>query len=138
MGGDKAGQPKIFVDSNVVLNLLSADDAKADRSEALLGKRPTISVQVLNEVASVCQHQLKMSWREVGQFLDDVTALCHVTSMTLEAHSLAQKFAERYGLAFRDACIVATATIEGCGSLYTQDMNGYIQDVSLALKDPFV
>jgi predicted nucleic acid-binding protein len=36
----------------VVLYLLSADEKKANRAEAVIGKGATISVQVLNEVAS--------------------------------------------------------------------------------------
>ncbi|MGV8399298.1 PIN domain-containing protein [Pseudomonas aeruginosa] len=137
MSSGKPTQSKIFVDTNVVLNLLSADEAKADRSEALIAQRPTISVQVLNEVASVCQHKLQMNWSEVGQFLNDVKALCHVVPLTLEVHDLARRVAERHGLAFRDASIVATATIEGCQSLYTQGMNGLILEDSLVLRDPF-
>ncbi|MGV8399300.1 PIN domain-containing protein [Pseudomonas aeruginosa] len=129
---------KISVDSNVVLNLLSADEAKADRSEALMSRQPTISVQVLNEVAVVCQQQLQMSWTEVGQFLEAVKALCRVAPMTLEAHDLSLRVAAQYGLAFRDACVVAIAVIEGCESLYTQDMNGFIQESNLTLTDPFV
>ena len=38
-----------FFDTNVVLYLLSADAAKADRAEELLAIGGTISVQVLNE-----------------------------------------------------------------------------------------
>jgi predicted nucleic acid-binding protein len=37
-----------FFDTNVVLYLLSADAAKADRAEELLAAGGTISVQVLN------------------------------------------------------------------------------------------
>ncbi|WP_036998439.1 PIN domain-containing protein [Pseudomonas chlororaphis] len=137
MGKADTGYPKIFVDSNVVLNLLSADVARADRSEALMAKRPTISVQVLNDVANVCLYQLQMSWSEVGQFLDEVKALCQVAPLTVEAHDLARRIAERHELPFHDACIVATATIEGCQSLYIEGMHNIILEDSLTLRDPF-
>ena len=42
-----------FFDTNVILYLLSADTGKADRAEVLLTAGGTISVQVLNEFASV-------------------------------------------------------------------------------------
>ena len=45
---------KPFVDSNIVLSLLSGDAAKADQALALLEAGGVISVQVLNEVTSVC------------------------------------------------------------------------------------
>jgi len=48
------GKTSIFVDSNVMLYLLSGDAARADCSESLLRQAPTISVHVLNEVTNVC------------------------------------------------------------------------------------
>jgi predicted nucleic acid-binding protein len=129
---------KVFVDSNVVLYLLSADAAKADRSEALLKLRPMISVQVLNEVTSLCLRKLRMAWSEVGQFLGVVKSLCKVVPLTVEVHDLARHFAERHGLGFYDACIVATASLEGCQTLYTEDMHhGLIIEGSLTLRNPY-
>ena len=43
-----------FFDTSVLLYLLSSDAAKSDRVETLLADRGTISVQVLNEFAAVC------------------------------------------------------------------------------------
>lgn len=134
-----ADKTKVFVDSNVVLYLLSGNAAKADRAEALLRRRPTISVQVLNEVTNVCVRKLGMAWREVGQFLELVRQFCVVVPLTVEMHDLARRIAERYGLAFYDACIVAAASIEGCDALYTEDMHhGLIIEDSLTLRNPFV
>ncbi|CAJ9343539.1 PilT domain-containing protein [Burkholderia pseudomallei] len=134
-GADKT---KVFVDSNVVLYLLSSDTVKADRAEALLRRRPTISVQVLNEVTNVCVRKLGMAWREVDQFLELVRQFCVVAPLTIEMHDLARRIAERYGLAFYDACIVAAASIEGCHVLYTEDMHhGLIIEDSLTLRNPF-
>jgi predicted nucleic acid-binding protein len=138
MSGGNARRPKIFIDSNVVLYLLSDDAAKADRSEALMRSKPTISVQVLNEVTNVCVRKLRMDWSEVGQFLDGVKSLCHVTPLTIEVHDLARRVAERHGLSFYDACIVAAASMEGCQALYTEDMHhGLIIEDSLTLRNPF-
>ncbi|SHG70380.1 PIN domain-containing protein [Pollutimonas bauzanensis] len=128
----------VFVDSNVVLYLLSADASKADRSEELLKQRPTISVQVLNEVASTCVRKLHMAWSEVSEFLGVVKSLCKVVPLTVEIHDLARRFAERYGLGFYDACIVATAILERCRTLYTEDMHhGLLIEDSLTLRNPY-
>ena len=59
---------KPFIDSNVVLYLLSADATKADRAQTLLEAGAVISVQVLNEVTSVCLRKLKMPWPEDMQY----------------------------------------------------------------------
>ena len=56
-----------FFDTNVVLYLLSADTAKADRAEELLARGGTISVQVLNEFVAVASRKLRMSWIEMRE-----------------------------------------------------------------------
>ena len=48
-----------FFDTNVLLYLLSAEQAKAERAEELLAAGGTISVQVLNEFASVALRKLR-------------------------------------------------------------------------------
>lgn len=134
-----ADDTKVFIDSDVVLYLLSRDAAKADRAEALLRLRPTISVQVLNEVTNVCIRKLGMPWSEIGQFLELVRNFCGVVPLTVDTHDLARRIAERHGLAFYDACIVAAASIEGCQKLYSEDMHhGLIIQDSLTLRNPFV
>lgn len=60
----------VFLESNVILYLLSGDAVKADAAEELLAQQPTISVQVLNEVASVSQRKLKLSWPEILNLLN--------------------------------------------------------------------
>ena len=59
---------RTFVDSNVWLYLLSADETKADRAEHYIDGNTVISVQVLSEVTNVARRKLDMSW-------DDVAAL---------------------------------------------------------------
>ena len=56
---------EIFFDTNVLLYLLSADTAKADRAEELLANGGVISVQVLNQFAAVAARKLNMSWRKI-------------------------------------------------------------------------
>ena len=50
---------EVFFDTNVLLYLMSADEAKADRAESLIGAGGVISVQVLNEFASVGSAQTR-------------------------------------------------------------------------------
>lgn len=57
----RATKFKHFMDSNVVLYLLSEDSTKADKAESLLKAGPVISVQVLNEVTHVCRRKLTMN-----------------------------------------------------------------------------
>jgi predicted nucleic acid-binding protein len=60
---------KPFLDTNVILYLLSEDTTKADRAEALLAQGGTVSVQVLNEAANVMTRKLKMGLDEAEDIL---------------------------------------------------------------------
>lgn len=101
----------VFLDSNVVLYLLSEDSAKADVAEALLQHQPVISVQVLNEVTHVCVRKLAMSWDEIKQFLDLVRRFCIVVPLTESIHDEARQYARAHRISFYDACIVAAAVL---------------------------
>jgi predicted nucleic acid-binding protein len=47
-----------FFNTHVLLYLLSEDNAKADRAEAIIAKGGIISVQVLNEFATVASRKM--------------------------------------------------------------------------------
>lgn len=49
-----------FIDTNILLYLLSPGAAKANRAEEVLRGGGRISVQVLNEMASVMRRKLSM------------------------------------------------------------------------------
>jgi len=134
---------KHFLDSNVVLYLLSQDSVKADCAQRLLeGSRqaqPVISVQVLNEVTQVCVRKLAMGWDEVAQFLVPLRHYCRVVPLTESVHDDARELAERYRLSFYDACIVAAARASGCTTLYSEDMQHGLRIAgTLDIVNPFV
>ncbi len=70
-----------FLDTNVLLYLLSADQAKADRAERELLAGGIVSVQVLNEFASVSLGKLGMSIAETGEALATIRAVCPVVTV---------------------------------------------------------
>jgi predicted nucleic acid-binding protein len=127
-----------FLDSNVLLYLLSRDASKADSAERLLKTRPVISVQVLNEVTHVCRRKLGMAWDEITQFLDLVRSFCKVVPLTEAIHDRGRAMAERHQLSFYDACIAAAAVTAGCRTLFSEDMNdGQIVGEGLMIRNPF-
>lgn len=133
---EREGRP--FLDTNVLLYLLSGDEAKADRAEALLSRRGVVSVQVLNELANVATRKLGLSWRELGELLEAVRSACTVHSLTEEVHDHARQLAERHRLSFYDAVIVSSALLAGCRVLYSEDMHdGLKVDRSLTIRNPF-
>jgi predicted nucleic acid-binding protein len=128
-----------FFDTDVLLYLLSADQSKADRSEALLADGGHLSVQVLNEFASVAARKLKMPWKDVREVLATIRVVCATHALTLDTHDRALSIAERHQLSFYDALIVAAALLADCTVLYSQDLqHGQIIEQKLAICDPYL
>jgi len=127
-----------FFDTNVLLYLLSADEAKANRAEELLADGGTISVQVLNEFAAVASRKLGMSWGEIRDARGPIRAVCEIAPVSLATHDRALDIAERYGFSFYDATIVASALDAGCDRLQSEDLqDGQVIEKQLTLRNPF-
>jgi predicted nucleic acid-binding protein len=126
-----------FFDTNVLLYLLSKDMAKADRAEMLLASGGVVSVQVLNEFASVALRKLAMTIPEIREILSTIRAVCMVKPLDIETHELGLDMAERYGFSIYDGLIVAAAIRDGCSILYTEDLQqGQVID-HLMIRNPF-
>lgn len=129
---------KAFFDTSVLLYLLSAETRKADRAEELLEKSGTISVQVLNEFTVVATRRLGLSFGEVREVLGAVRSLCDTQPLTVDHHDKATEIAERYGFAFYDSVIVASALLAGCKILYAEDLqHKQVIDRQLTVINPF-
>ncbi len=133
-------KPLNFIDTNVLVYLLSADAVKAERAESLLASGDcVVSVQVLNEFAAVATRKLKMSLAEVGEVLGTIRAVCRVAPLTEDVHVLGLRIAEQYRLSIYDAMIVASALEAQCPSLWSEDMqNGLKVERKLVVRNPFV
>jgi len=128
----------IFLDSNIVLYVLSADLRKANTAETLLAQQPTISVQVLNEVTSVCHRKLKMPWPEIQEILTAVKATCTVVPLTVETHAQAVQIAQQHQLSFYDAHILSAALACGAHTLMSEDMHTGLIVQGLEILNPFL
>ena len=126
-----------FFDTNVLLYLLSKDAAKADLAEALLATGGVVSVQVLNEFASVATRKLAMTIPEIREILSTIRAVCVVRSLDIETHELGLEMAERYGFSIYDGLIVAAAVRARSAILYTEDLQpGQVID-QVTIQNPF-
>ena len=129
---------KAFIDTNILLYLLSADADKADRAEFIVRNGGLISVQVLNEMANVARRKLAMPWREINDVLALLRSLCPVEPLTIETHDRGRRVAERYRLGVYDSMIVAAALLAGCETLHSEDMqDGLLIDNQLRIRNPF-
>ena len=129
---------KAFIDTNILLYLLSADADKADRAELIVRKGGLISVQVLNEMTNVARRKLAMPWREINEVLELIRSVCPVESLTIDTPVRGRRVAERYRLSVYDAMIVAAALLAGCETLHSEDMqDGLLIDNQLRIRNPF-
>ena len=129
---------EIFFDTNVLLYLLSENAGKADRAEKLLSSGGVISVQVLNEFASVALGKKAVNFMELREILPTIRAICSVKSLDVETHELGLDLAERYRFSIYDSLILAAALRAGCSTLYSEDMQDGQKIERLTIRNPFV
>ncbi len=128
---------EVFFDTNVLLYLLSGDPTKAGRAEALLADGGTISVQVLNEFASVCRRKLGLELGEVQEFVETFRAVCAVVPVDLPLHEDGVAIAYRHNISVYDGLIVAAALRAGCRTLLTEHLNHGQRVEGLVIVNPF-
>ena len=126
-----------FFDTNVVLYLLSGDEAKAERAQLLLESGGVVSVQVLNKFASVALGKKAVDFLEVREILSILRAVCTVKPLDLETHELGLDVAERYRFSIYDSMIIAAALKARCSILYTEDLSSGQRIEALTVCDPF-
>ena len=129
---------QVFVDSNVLLYLLSGDEAKADKAEALLKTNPIVSVQVLNEVTWVSRRKLKLEWVEIQTLLDAIKSCCSVVALTEASHAKAVQLAQVHQLSFYDAHILSSAVLSNANILMTEDLAAGSVLNGVLIQNPFV
>jgi predicted nucleic acid-binding protein len=130
---------KAFFDTNILIYSIAQDDPRGPRAEELLAAGGVISVQVLNEFASVARRKIHMPWQEVREALAAIRVLCAPPlAITLGTHEAALRIAEQYSFGIYDALIAAAALRAGCKTLYSEDFQeGQIIDGQLTVCNPF-
>ena len=127
-----------FIDTNVLIYLMSSDEIKATRAEQIMEAGGVLSIQVLNEFTSVARRKLSMSWDEIREFIRIVRTVCTVENLSDSIYDLSCQLAERYSIGVYDAMIVASALNGGCTTLFSEDMqDGLIIEKKLTISNPF-
>ena len=132
-------EERALLDSGVILQLLSSDRAKRDRVEALLARRPFVSVQTLNEITHVCRTNARMSWDDIDTFLADIRHFCPVVGLTEHIHDTARRLADRHQMTIDHATVVATAIDAGATLVWSEDMrHGLVVEHNVSVANPFI
>jgi predicted nucleic acid-binding protein len=125
-----------FFDTNVLLYLVSGDAVKADRAEELLTNGGSISVQVLNEFASVATRRYGVEIEKIREVLSVIRAVCSIKPLDVETHELGLELAERYRYSIYDSMIVAAALRAGCSTLFSEDLQDGQKMGTLTIRNP--
>ena len=131
---------KAFLDTNVLVYVVGQKDERTPQADALVAKGGVVSVQVLNELASVSRRKLGMSWEEIGDALGAIRVLCpSPMPLTIDTHDAGVRIAAKYGFQFYDALIAAAALEAECTTLYSEDFqDGQLIEGRLTVRNPFV
>lgn len=130
---------RAFLDSNILLYAVSDDEARAPVAQTSLQAAHVISVQVLNEFATVARRKLGRSVEDIRLAEKGFRAALEVVPVTVEHHDAALELMDRYGFSFYDSLIVASALDAGCTRLFTEDLqHGQVLDKRLRVINPFV
>jgi len=131
---------KVFFDTNVLTYAVAQDDPRSRSAEELLASGGVLSVQILNEFASVARRKILMPWTDVMEALNAFRVLCpSPRPITLEMHEAALKIAEKHGYNVYDALVISAALEAGCTTLYSEDLHdGQTIDGQLTIRNPFV
>jgi len=126
-----------FLDTNVLLYLLSGDSDHADRAEREVAAGGVVSVQVLNEFAAAAVRKARMPVADVQEVLGAVRTTCECVPLTVETHDAGLALAGKHHLPVYDAMIVAAAQLAGCRLLLSEDFNDGQRFGQLVVRNPF-
>jgi hypothetical protein len=73
---------------------------------------------------------MRLSWIDTRAFLSMIRGLLRIDAITIEMHESGLALAERYGLSTYDAMIAASALHAGCDTLWSEDMQAGLVDVT--------
>lgn len=132
---------KTFVDSNILLYEFSkTDKAKELMVEMLLkNKDMHVSPQILFECLNVLTKKFRFTKKESLSYLSNLLAVVIVVS---EDEAIARKALQLYhkhSLQVFDSKIIATALLNGCNILYSEDLqHGQVFERKLKIINPFL
>ena len=128
---------RTFLDASILM-YAQGSGTKNDAVRRAILAGGVISVQVLNEFASVLRRKFGFEWDVIIEALADLqTALDPVRPISIETHAAAFSLARSHGLSFYDSLIVASALEAGCGILLTEDLQAGCRIADLTIVNPF-
>lgn len=134
-------QDRVFVDSNIFLYAFSDLDMEKQKiaSEIVSQANCVISSQVLNEVSNNLIKKLSFNNSEISRFIESAYSRYWVAGVGEDTFLKACELRESYKFSYYDSLIVASASLEGCQRLYSEDMqHGLVLSNQMMIVNPFI
>ena len=134
-----------FLDTNVFVYQLEGRDArKAEIARDLIRQgiesgNACISFQVVQECLNTALRKalVPLGGHEMRRYLDSVLGPLLRVQPSLRLYHASLDIQSRYGFAYYDALIVASALDAGCATLYSEDLQDRQRIEGLTVVDPF-
>ncbi|MFA7503737.1 MAG: PIN domain-containing protein [Burkholderiaceae bacterium] len=131
-----------FLDTNILIyaHLQVEDDPRCERAYRFLrtSTRFVLSTQVIAEYSARMIRQ-KLSDAHIYGNVEALLTYYDVRDVSSSTLRTAWGVRQRYGFAYRDSQIVASALEAGCDTLYTEDLqHGQVIEKRLTLVNPLL
>lgn len=141
MLGDSNGEVRAFVDSNVWLYALIAqqDGEKSKLAQQIISVPRIVSVQVVNEVCVNLLRKARRSEDEIAEVIRAFHSQHQVAPLNEEVMLRAVELRRSYRFSYWDSLVVAAALSASATVLYSEDLqHQQLVEGSLRVINPFV
>lgn len=131
---------KVFLDSNVLIYLYSEDEPAKAVLALQCAQQPNawISTQVLNEVSNVLRRRQRLAYADILKVVIELKNNFQITTVSTATIEQALLLGERYGYSYFDSLMLASALEQGCGLIYSEDMqDGQLVENFIKIINPF-
>ncbi|TAL60359.1 MAG: PIN domain-containing protein [Bacteroidetes bacterium] len=132
---------KIFLDTNLLIYLSTSHTSKAEKVSDLINKTHFcfISVQILNEFAAACFKKELLSFDQIQKYIWEYNLCFEVADVNFRNISECFLLKKKYKYSWFDSLIIATALLNGCQTLYSEDLqHKQVIENKLTILNPFV
>ncbi len=131
---------KIFLDTNVLIYALDGGSIKGAKALQVLENAPNlvISTQVIGEFITATTRKRLLPFEDAASWARDFMNILQTAVIDVNCIEVAVRIKQKYGYAYYDSLIVATALQTGCTHLYSEDMHHGQTIDALTIINPFL
>jgi predicted nucleic acid-binding protein len=131
--------PRVFIDSNIIVYLVdNRSKEKTKKAQDFLSPDFFISTQVVSENVNVCLKKLHLNKETTFDFARRIVNRFRILQITEATLLKSFEISIKYQLSSWDSIIIATAILNNCSIIYSEDMqDGLIVENSVTIINPF-